>query len=157
MPTSSAPRVRDNIRYGKLDATGDEILEAALHADVDSFIGQLPDGYDTKIGNGGSRLSSGQVQRIALARAFVRKPSLLILDEATNALDSISEDLIRRRFTGLDRPCTVIVISHRLSSVRHADQVIVLSKGRITEQGVPSKLLTQRGFFNRLRELQHVE
>lgn len=149
--------VRENIRYGATGASDAEVHAAAKHADVDSFVTHLPEGYDTKIGNGGARLSSGQVQRIALARAFVRNPSLLILDEATNALDSISEELIRRRLHALNRHCTVIVISHRLSTVSHADQVIVLSKGRVVEQGAPSELMTQRGFLSRLRELQHVE
>jgi subfamily B ATP-binding cassette protein MsbA len=149
--------VAENIRYGRLDASRDEILEAARRADVDSFVGQLTEGYETRIGNGGCQLSSGQIQRIALARAFVRKPSILILDEATNALDSISESLIRSRYPSPEAQSTVIIISHRLSTVRHADQVIVVSNGRISEQGLPSELASQRGFFSQFRELQHVD
>jgi ABC-type multidrug transport system fused ATPase/permease subunit len=149
--------VWDNIRYGNLDASPEEILEAARLADADSFLSQLPEGYNTKIGNGGRRLSSGQMQRVALARAFLRKPAILILDEATNALDSISEDLIRGRLHAAAGACTLIVISHRLSTVRNADHAVVISEGRITDQGAPSELLSRRGFFSQLRDLQHVD
>jgi subfamily B ATP-binding cassette protein MsbA len=149
--------VRENIRYGRLDAGDDEINEAAIHADADAFIRNLPFGYETKIGNGGVPLSGGQTQRIALARAFLRKPDILILDEATSALDSVSEDSIQRAL-----PCrigrqTMIVISHRLSTVRYADHVIVLKNGRVTEQGSPRDLFRTRGFLSQLRELQHVD
>jgi ATP-binding cassette, subfamily B, bacterial MsbA len=149
--------VRENIRYGRLDASDAEIQEAATWADADSFIRQLPERYDMKIGNGGTPLSSGQAQRIALARAFVRNPSILILDEATNALDSLSEDWIHDYLRDRSGQQTVVVVSHRLSTVSHADHVIVLSGGRISEQGTPRELLSRRGLFSKLRELQHVE
>jgi len=148
--------IRENIRYGRLEATDSEILTAAIEADADGFIRLLPEGYDTKIGNGETQLSSGQTQRIALARAFVRKPAILLLDEATNALDSVSEEWIRSCLRAMAGRCTVIVISHRLSTVYHADQVIVLSEGGVSEIGAPQDLATQRGLFSRLRELQHV-
>ena len=149
--------IAENIRYGRLEASRDEVVAAATQADADQFIRQLPDGYDTAIGNGGTRLSSGQMQRIALARAFVRKPRILILDEATNALDSISEETIRAALRGTTGTRTVIIISHRLSTVRHADHVVVLSNGRVTDQGTPSELLSRRGLLRTFQELQHVE
>jgi subfamily B ATP-binding cassette protein MsbA len=149
--------VRENIRYGNLDASDDEIIAAAIEADADCFIRTLPDGYETKIGNSGLTLSGGQRQRIGLARALLRDPGILILDEATSALDSFSEASIQQFLRKKAGRWTVLVISHRLSTVRHADQVIVLSGGRITEQGPPDELLGRRGFFYKLRELQHVE
>ena len=149
--------VRENIRYGNLEASGDQIRAAALEADADAFISQLPQGYDTIIGDGGVTLSGGQIQRISLARALLRNPVLLILDEATSALDSISEDAIQEFLRKRAGRQTIVVISHRLSTVRYADQVIVLSNGCVSEQGSPKELLAQRGFVCRLRELQHVE
>jgi ABC-type multidrug transport system fused ATPase/permease subunit len=149
--------VRENIRYGKLGASDEEIVAAAIEADADRFIRELPDAYETKVGNGGITLSGGQMQRIALARALLRDPAILILDEATSALDSISEDCIQKFLRKKAGRQTVIVISHRLSTVRHADHVIILSGGRITEQGSPKELLERRGFFFKLRELQNVE
>lgn len=149
--------VLENIRYGRIDATNAEVVQAAMQADADSFIRMLPDGYETKIGNGGTPLSSGQAQRIALARAFVRKASLVILDEATNALDSLSEDWIHGYLRDWAGRQTVILVSHRLSTVSHADQVIVLSNGRVVEQGSPRELVARRGLFSKLHDLQHVE
>ena len=149
--------VKENIRYGHLAATDEEIILAAQAAGADEFVRQLPDGYATKIGNGGEQLSSGQTQRIALARAFLRKPALLILDEATNALDSISEECIRTYVKRVRGECTVIIISHRLSTVYGADQVVVLSEGRISEQGTPCELALGHGLFSRFLELQNVE
>ena len=149
--------IADNIRYGRLDASREDVVTAAIQADADQFIRQLPEGYDTAIGNGGTRLSSGQMQRIALARAFVRKPRILILDEATNALDSISEETIRAALRGMDGKRTVIIISHRLSTVHHSDHVVVLSNGRIADQGSPRELLSRRGLLRTIQELQHVD
>jgi subfamily B ATP-binding cassette protein MsbA len=147
--------VRENIRYGRQDASDAEIVHAAIEADADHFIRALPEGYDTKIGNGGHQLSSGQVQRIALARAFVRKPAILLLDEAMNAVDGLSEDLIRSSIQKRAGDQTVIIISHRLSSARHADHVVVLAEGRVAEEGSPSELLSRPGLFSRLREVQY--
>jgi subfamily B ATP-binding cassette protein MsbA len=149
--------VRENIRYGRLDAGDAEITEAAIRADADGFIRSLPGGYQTKIGNGGVPLSGGQAQRISLARAFLRNPDILILDEATSALDSVSEDSIQRALPRRSGRQTMIVISHRLSTVRHADHVIVLENGCVTGQGSSRELVRTRGFLSQLRELQHVD
>jgi ABC-type multidrug transport system fused ATPase/permease subunit len=149
--------VFDNIRYGRISASPEEVVAAAVLSGADAFIRQLPDGYQTNIGGGGVELSSGQVQRLALARAFVRKASILILDEATNALDSLSEDFIQERLLKIAGGHTVIVISHRLSTMKNADQVMVIEGGRITEQGTPAQLSKRRGLFARMRELQHVD
>ncbi len=147
--------IQDNIAYGRLDADGEEIIAAARIADAHEFICQLPHGYDTKIGDRGIRLSGGQLQRITLARAIVRKPGIIILDEATNALDSISEQLIQEALEKLSLDCTVIVIAHRLSTIENANQIIVLNKGRVCEQGTFQDLLKLDGYFARLYKLQY--
>ena len=147
--------IQDNIAYGRLDADGEEIIAAARIADAHEFICQLPHGYDTKVGDRGIRLSGGQLQRITLARAIVRKPRIIILDEATNALDSISEQLIQEALEKLSLDCTVIVIAHRLSTIENADQIIVLNKGRVCEQGTFQDLLKLDGYFARLYKLQY--
>jgi subfamily B ATP-binding cassette protein MsbA len=152
-----AETVRENIRYGNLAAGENEVIDAAVQADADDFIRRLPDGYHTKVGNGGVPLSGGQTQRLALARAFLRKPAILILDEATSALDSVSEDCIQKYLRKTNGSQTVIVISHRLSTVKYADHIVVLNHGRVTEQGSPGDLFARRGFLSRLRELQHVK
>lgn len=151
--------VAENIRYGRLDATDEEIRLAAEQADASGFIGRLPDGFETQVGNGGVSLSSGQVQRIALARALVRKARILILDEATNAIDSVSEDWIQHSLRTMAGGVTVIVISHRLSSVKHADHVIVLENGAVAQQGEPREVIAagSHGYYSKLRTLQHVD
>jgi ATP-binding cassette, subfamily B, bacterial MsbA len=147
--------VRENIAYGRLDASDDEIVAAAKLANAHEFIIRLPYGYETRVGDRGMRLSGGQRQRIALARAIVRDPDLLILDEATNALDSISEDLIQDALYTLSHDRTVIVIAHRLSTIEHADQIIVLENGRVVEQGDLQRLLQLNGLFAQLYQLQY--
>lgn len=147
--------VRANIAYGKLDATDTEIVAAAKLANADDFIQQLPQGYDTPVGDRGVRLSGGQRQRIALARAIVRDPDILILDEATNALDSIAEHVIQDALNVLSHDRTVIIIAHRLSTIEHADQIVVLENGCIAEQGARDDLLQQQGLFFRLYRLQN--
>lgn len=147
--------VLENIAYGKLDATKNEIVAAAKLANAHEFISQLPQGYDTKVGDRGVRLSGGQRQRIALARAIVRNPQILILDEATNALDSISEHLIQEALNTLSQNRTVIVIAHRLSTIEQADNIIVLSEGRVIEQGNLQQLVKLDGMFARLYRLQY--
>lgn len=147
--------VRENIAYGLLEATESEIIAAARLANAHEFISQLPQGYDTKVGDRGIRLSGGQRQRIALARAIVRNPEILILDEATNALDSISENLIQEALNTLSQNRTVIVVAHRLSTIKHADQIIVLENGRVIEQGNLQHLLKLNGLFARLYRPQH--
>lgn len=146
--------VADNIRYGRPDATDDEIRVAATKADADGFISRLPDGYDTALGDLGLRLSGGQQQRITLARAIVRDPSVLVLDEATNALDSRSERVIQEALDLLSTERTVIVIAHRLSTVERADHVIVLDEGVVSESGDPASLLANPGLYRQLAELQ---
>ncbi len=147
--------IRENIAYGRLEATEDEIIAAAKLANADEFISQFPYGYETKVGDRGIRLSGGQRQRIALARAIVRNPEILILDEATNALDTISENLIQEALNTLSANCTVIVIAHRLSTIEQADQIIVLEKGRVVEQGDLKHLLQLDGLFAKLYNLQY--
>lgn len=147
--------VRDNIAYGRLEATEAEIFEAAKLANAHDFISQLPQGYDTKVGDRGVRLSGGQRQRIALARAIVRNPDILILDEATNALDSIAENLIQEALNTLSQNRTVIVIAHRLSTIENADKIIVMENGRAIEQGNLQYLLKLDGLFAKLYHLQH--
>ncbi|MER3435135.1 MAG: ABC transporter ATP-binding protein [Leptolyngbya sp. ERB_1_1] len=147
--------IRENIAYGRLDATDDEIIAAAELANADGFIMQLPGGYDAHIGDRGVRLSGGQRQRIALARAIIRDPEILILDEATNALDSITEDLIQEALKTLSQNRTVIVIAHRLSTIEQADQILVLNQGQVVEQGNLQQLLDHRGLFTQLYQLQN--
>lgn len=147
--------VQENIAYGRLDATKDEIVAAAKLANADEFITQLPQEYNTKVGDRGLRLSGGQRQRIALARAIIRNPEILILDEATNALDSISEHLIQEALNTLSQNRTVIVIAHRLSTIEQADQIIVLQQGRVIEQGTLEHLLKLEGLFAQMYQLQY--
>lgn len=147
--------VRENIAYGQLEATDAEIVAAAKLANADEFIRQLPQGYETKVGDRGIRLSGGQRQRIALARAIIRNAELLILDEATNALDSVSENLIQEAINTFSQNRTVIVIAHRLSTIEKADQIIVLEGGRVVEQGTLPHLLKHNGLFAKLYYLQY--
>ncbi|MHC5826452.1 MAG: ATP-binding cassette domain-containing protein, partial [Nostoc sp.] len=147
--------VLENIAYGRLDATKMEIIAAAKLANAHEFISQLPQGYDTKVGDRGIRLSGGQRQRIALARAIVRNPEILILDEATNALDSIAEHLIQEALNTLSQDRTVIVIAHRLSTIEQADKIVVLDEGRLMEQGNLQQLLQINGLFAQLYHLQY--
>jgi subfamily B ATP-binding cassette protein MsbA len=147
--------VRENIVYGRLDATDDEVIAAAQLANAHEFIQQLPYGYETQVGDRGVRLSGGQRQRIALARAIIRDPEILILDEATNALDSLAETLIQEALETLSQNRTVIVIAHRLSTIEQADQIIVLREGRVVEQGTVPHLLELNGLFAELHRLQY--
>jgi len=146
--------VRENIGYGRPEADEQDIVRAARLADAHEFISALPQGYDTRVGEYGTGLSGGQKQRIALARAIVRKADILILDEATNALDSISENVVLASIRALGSECTVIAIAHRLSTVMQSDEIVVIEGGEIKEQGPPARLLGNQALFAQLYELQ---
>ncbi len=148
--------VADNIAFGRAGATRLEIEEAAKAAYADHFIRELPEGYNTLVGEWGNRLSGGQRQRIALARAFVRKAPILVLDEATAALDSDSEKEIQMAIDGLSRDQTVITVAHRLASLRFMDFIVVLEQGRLVEKGSFRELLDQDGIFRRLAAHQGI-
>ncbi len=150
-----AGTIEDNIKFGKLDATHDEIVEAAKLANADKFITELPDSYNTVLGERGVNLSGGQAQRIALARAFLKNPKILILDEATSALDSETESLIQEALDLLMKDRTTFMIAHRLSTVVNADRIIVLEKGSIVESGKHEELLEKKGLYFQLYNAQH--
>jgi subfamily B ATP-binding cassette protein MsbA len=143
-----------NIAYGRADFSLDQVRAAAQAANADDFVAKLPQGYDTVLGERGTRLSGGQRQRIAIARAVLRDPPILILDEATSQLDTESERLVQDAVDRLMRHRTVLVIAHRLATVQHADCIIVLSEGRIVERGSHADLLTADGLYRRLYNMQ---
>ncbi len=147
--------VRDNIAYAMATVDEAAIREAARFANALEFIEQMPEGFDTQLGDRGVRLSGGQRQRIAIARALLRNPDILILDEATSALDSVSERLIQQSLEQLSVGRTVIAVAHRLSTIMKADKVVVLEKGRIVEQGTYQELLQQRGQLWQYHQMQH--
>jgi ATP-binding cassette subfamily B protein len=140
----------DNIRYGRLDATEEEVFAAARLANADPFIRHLPQGYDTPLSERGSNLSQGQRQLLAIARAVLADPRILILDEATSSVDTRTEMHIQEALLRLMQGRTSFVIAHRLSTIREADQVLVINDGQIIEQGNHAELLTQRGFYHNL-------
>jgi subfamily B ATP-binding cassette protein MsbA len=146
--------VRANIAYGRPDATDDEIRAAAVAANAHEFIVQLPDRYHTVLGERGTRLSGGQRQRVAIARALLRDAPILILDEATSSLDTESERLVQEAIDRLVRDRTVLVIAHRLATVRDADRIIVLDDGRVVESGSHAELVARGGLYQRLHDLQ---
>ena len=149
--------VRDNILYGRLDATEEEVIEAAKRANIHDYILSMPQGYDTVIGERGIRLSGGQKQRLCIARVFLKNPPILILDEATSALDNATEILIQQALDELCVGRTTLVVAHRLSTIKNADSIAVVSKGRITEQGTHAELLAANGLYSELYELQFRE
>lgn len=142
-----AGTIRDNIAYGKPGASMDEIVEAAKRANIHDFIQELPDGYDTYVGERGARLSGGQKQRISIARVFLKNPPILILDEATSALDNESERWIQQSLEELSRDRTTITIAHRLSTIRGADEIIVITEDGIAERGTHESLLSKGGLY----------
>lgn len=153
-PALFSGTVEANILYGRPDATVAEVRLAAARAYADEFIAQLPDGYDTMLGERGLKLSGGQKQRIAIARAFLKDPSILILDEATSSLDTASEAMIQRALAELMKNRTTIIIAHRLSTVRQADAIAVIDAGRLVEYGSHDALLRAAGLYARLYQQQ---
>ena len=147
----------ENIRYGKEDATDDEVHEAAVQAAVDEFISRLPERYESFLGDRGVRLSGGQKQRIAIARALLKNPPLLLLDEATSSLDAESERLVQQALEIAMKGRTTIVIAHRLSTVKQADRIIVMEHGRIIETGNHASLIAQSGLYSQLAKLQFTD
>jgi subfamily B ATP-binding cassette protein MsbA len=146
--------IEENILYGRFGATDEEVIDAAKAANAHEFISALPQGYQTEVGERGVKLSGGQRQRIAIARAVLKDPRILILDEATSALDAESEALVQDALERLMRRRTTIVIAHRLSTIRCADRILVLSGGRIVEQGRHEDLLALGGMYSRLYGIQ---
>lgn len=149
-----AGTIADNIACGRPDFTREQILEASKIANADEFIARMPDGYDTDIGERGVRLSGGQRQRIAIARALLRQPKVLILDEFTSGIDTESENLITEAIERIMRGRTCLVIAHRLNTIRHADRIIVLDAGQIVEEGTHDVLLAKHGLYTKLYEAQ---
>lgn len=149
-----AGTVRDNIRYGRMDATEEEIVAAAKRAEIYDDIMKMPQGFDTYVGERGVLLSGGQKQRIAIARIFLKDPPILILDEATSALDSVTESRIQGAFDELSRGRTTLIIAHRLSTIRKADRIVVVEEGAITESGSHEELMALGGAYSELYRTQ---
>ncbi|MEI3599116.1 MULTISPECIES: ABC transporter ATP-binding protein [unclassified Oceanobacillus] len=146
--------LKENIAYGNLDASDEEIYEAARRAHMEEFIAELPNGYETQIGERGLKLSGGQKQRIAIARMFLKNPPILILDEATSALDTETERIIQESLNELAENRTTLVIAHRLATIKNADRIMVVTKNGIEEQGTHDELIVQNGIFARLHNVQ---
>ncbi|UQT40771.1 ATP-binding cassette domain-containing protein [Acidaminococcus intestini] len=149
--------VYNNILYGRLDATRDEVIAAAKAANADEFILQLPQGYDTQLGDRGVNISGGQRQRISIARAILKNPRILILDEATSALDTESERIVQEALDRLMVGRTSFVIAHRLSTIQNAAKIIVLDKGSIVEEGTHQQLMAKHGLYAHLHDIQFKE
>ena len=149
--------VRDNILYGRLDATEEEVIEAAKRANIHEYILSMENGYDTIIGERGVRLSGGQKQRLCIARVFLKNPPILILDEATSALDNTTEILIQKSLDELCKGRTTLVVAHRLSTIKNADEIAVIAEGRIVEQGDHEKLIGENGIYAKLYQQQFRE
>lgn len=148
--------IKENIKYGKLDATDEEVIEAAKKANIHDFIMELKDGYDTYIGERGVKLSGGQKQRISIARVFLKNPPILILDEATSALDNVTEYLIQKSLEELCKDRTTIVVAHRLSTIKNADEIIVLTDKGIEERGSHKELIKKGGIYEDLNKYARV-
>ena len=149
-----AGTIRENIRYGRPDATDEEIVRAAVRAEIHSEIMEFPDGYDSYIGERGVMLSGGQKQRISIARVFLKNPKILILDEATSALDTVTEQKIQKSLDELSVGRTTITVAHRLSTIRNADVIAVVEGEQITETGTHEELMQKGGAYAKLCEAQ---
>jgi ATP-binding cassette subfamily B protein len=149
--------LRYNIKYGRLDATDDEIERAAEMAYLKDFIASLPDGWDTVVGERGLKLSGGEKQRVAIARAILKDPEILIFDEATSSLDSGSENAILKAMREVSSARTTLTIAHRLSTIVDSDQIVVLEFGRVVERGTHRELLELNGHYSKLWSLQQAE
>ena len=149
--------IMENIRYGRLDATDDEVVEAAKATYVDRFVRSLPDGYDTQVDQDGGSVSAGERQLITIARAFLSQPALLILDEATSSVDTRTEVMVQQAMNALRSNRTSFVIAHRLSTIRDADVIVVMEDGRIVEQGSHAELVDRQGAYWRLHQSQFSE
>lgn len=148
--------VKENILLGKPDATDDEVVEAAKMANAHDFISNLPNGYDTEVGERGVKLSGGQKQRLSIARIFLNNPPVLILDEATSALDLESEAIIQEALDVLSKDRTTLIVAHRLSTITHADRIVVMENGRIVETGTHQQLINKRGAYEHLYSIQNL-
>lgn len=148
--------VKENILLGRPDATDDEVVEAAKMANAHDFISNLPNGYDTEVGERGVKLSGGQKQRLSIARIFLNNPPVLILDEATSALDLESEAIIQEALDVLSKDRTTLIVAHRLSTVTHADRIVVMENGRIVETGTHQQLINKRGAYEHLYSIQNL-
>ena len=146
--------VRENIEYGRLGASMEEIVDAAKKAKIHDFIMTLPEGYETNVGERGVKLSGGQKQRISIARVFLKDPAILILDEATSALDNETEMLVSESLEELTKGRTSIVVAHRLSTIKNADEIIVLTADGISERGSHEELIEKDGIYARLYNYQ---
>ena len=149
-----AGSIRENILYGRPSATEEEVIEAAKRANIHDYILTLPHGYDTEIGERGVKLSGGQKQRLSIARVFLKDPAILILDEATSALDNTTEVLIQQSLDELCKGRTTLVVAHRLSTIRNADEIAVVLGGRIAEKGTHEELIEKGGVYQKLYSLQ---
>lgn len=149
--------IKNNLLIGKPDATDEELVTAAKIANAYEFIKDLPEGFDTNIGDAGSKLSGGQKQRLSIARAVLKNPPIMVLDEATSALDTESERLVQSALENMMKHRTSIVIAHRLSTIQNADLIVVMQKGRIVEQGTHTELIQKNGMYKRLVEMQTIE
>ena len=146
--------IYNNIRLGKIDATEEEVIAAAKVANAHHFILETENGYQTNIGDRGNKLSGGQKQRLSIARAILKNPEILILDEATSSLDTESEKLVQEALENLMHSRTSLVIAHRLSTIKKADEIIVLERGKIIERGTHQQLIAQNGHYRKLSDLQ---
>ena len=144
------PNVKENILIGNPNASDEEIIEAAKKARIHDFIEELPEGYNTYIGERGVKLSGGQKQRVSIARIFLKNPPIIILDEATSALDNVTEREIQASLDELSKDRTNLVVAHRLSTIKNADEIIVISKDGISERGTHEELINNNGIYSKL-------